>query len=465
MKKLAVLTVCWAAVLIATRAPAAVTAQEADHLGKDLTAVGAEKAGNADGTIPAFEGANTPLPGWEWGKLRSQYSKFKDEKPLFSIDASNVDKYASQLPDGQITALKTVKGYRMDVYPSHRTCGITPVHAERTKANATEARIGPDGWSLEHARTAGVPFPIPKSGVEVMYNVRMRPADVGVIYHDGTSVISPRSGTHEFTWYQWILYFYYPFQRPEKPSVEADGNVEFFVYYNFSKPPALAGQGFVATNWMNKDPESYYYFPGQRRVRRLPSYIFDTPLIGYENQYMIDEQIMLWSTLDRFDYKLLGKKEMYVGYNQFKTYDYSADPKVIFQESYVNPDYRRYELHRVWVVDARIKPRYRHLAQHRIYYVDEDSWGAVALTDYDKDEKVWKNVESFLIPAWEIGGTCVYSPTEMWDLQNGRYVFDYMSIGGGKDIKWIKETDPEAKQAWLKSDFYTPETLRALSER
>jgi hypothetical protein len=59
----------------------------------------------------------------------------------------------------------------------------------------------------------------------------------------------------------------------------------------------------------------------------------------------------------------------------------------------------------------------------------------------------------------------VQSPTLMWDLQGGRYVFDWGSIGGGKDIKWIKESDPEAKQAWLKSDFYTPETLRALSER
>ena len=466
MKRLAVWMLCVSTVLIGARASAAVTPEEADHLGKDLTPFGAIKAGNADGTISAWEGdQSSVLPGWEFGKVRSQYFKYKDEKPLFSIDASNVDKYKDHLTDGQITALKQVKGYRMDVYPTHRTCAITPIHAERSKANALEAKIGADGWSLEHAKTAGVPFPIPKQGVEVMYNVRMRPSDIGALYNDGTSIISPRPGTDEFTWYQWFLYIYWPFQRPEKTSVEADGNVEFFTYYNYSKPAALAGQGFVATNWMNKDPESYYYFPGQRRVRRLPSYIFDTPLIGYENQYLVDEQLGLWMTLDRYDFKLLGRKEIYAGANEFGMWDYKADRRKVFDKTFINPAYRRYELRRVWVVDAHIKQGYRHLAPHRIYYVDEDGWTLAEMTDYDKDEKVWKDVAEFQIPAWEIGGTCVTSPTLMWDLQSGRYVVDWMAIEGGKDIKWIKEGDPEAKQPWMKPDFYTPETLRALSER
>lgn len=447
-----------------------VTPQEADRLGKDLTLVGAEKAGSADGVIPAYQASETAVPtGWEWGKTRSEYWKYKDEKPLFTIDASNVDKYAEHLTDAQITALKTVQGYKMDVYPTHRDCAITPAHAERTKANALEAKIGPDGWSLEHALTAGVPFPLPKTGVEVMYNHRMRLQELGDIYNDGTSVISPRRGTDEFTYYQWFLYIYFPPMRPELKTVEStsprNGGVEFYTYYNYSKPPALAGQGFVATNYMNLEPESYYYFPGQRRVRRLPAYVFDTPLIGFENQYLVDEQLGLWSTLDRFEYKLVGKKELYLSYNSFHYYDYKSSLQVMFGKTYPNPEYRRYELHRVWAIDARIKSGYRHLAPHRMYYVDEDSWISSEQTDYDKDGKVWKLVETYPIPAWEIGGTCVIAPTLMWDLQNGRYVFDWGDIGGGKDIKWIKEGDPESKQAWVKPDFYTPETLRTLSER
>jgi hypothetical protein len=451
--------------LLGGQAALAVTPQEADRLGKDLTAFGAEKAGNADGTIPAWQGGDTPLPGWEWGKYRGDYWKYKDDKPLFSIDASNVDKYAARLTDAQITALKTVKGYRMDIYPTHRTCAITPSYAERSKENATEAKIAPDGWKLEHARAGGVPFPIPKSGIEAMYNIKMRPAGTGAYYDDGTSVISPRAGSSDFTWYQWHLEQFWPSKNPDKASVESDNGVDFFVYYAYSKPAALAGQGFVGTIGMNTDPEEYYYFPGQRRVRRLPSYVFDTPLIGFENQYLVDEETGIWMTLDRYDYKLLGKKEMYVGADAFGMWNYKADPKVVFDKTYINPAYRHYELRRVWVIDAHLKPGYRHLAPHRTYYADEDSWNMVELTDYDKDEKVWKDVAMFEIPTWEVGGLCTALSTEMWDLQAGRYVVDWMSIGGGKDIRWVKEGDPDAKADWMKPGHYTPETLRSLSER
>jgi len=144
---------------------AQVTPQEAGRLGKDLTPVGAETAGSADGTIPAYQATETAAPaGWEWGKTRGESFKYKDEKPLFTIDATNVDKYAEHLTDAQITALKTVQGYRMDVYPTHRTCAITPQHAERTKANALEAKIGPDGWSMQHALTAECHFRYPRVG-------------------------------------------------------------------------------------------------------------------------------------------------------------------------------------------------------------------------------------------------------------------------------------------------------------
>lgn len=151
--------------------------------------------------------------------------------------------------------------------------------------------------------------------------------------------------------------------------------------------------------------------------------------------------------------------------NNFRMYEYKADSKAVFGKSFVNPEYRRYELRRVWEVDAKIKPEYRHLAAHRIYYIDEDSVNIVTATDFDVQGKVWKLLEGYQVPAWEIGGTCVHAPILMWDLQGGRYVVDWMSIGGGKDIKWIKESDPEAKAPWMKPDFYTPETLRSLSER
>jgi hypothetical protein len=444
---------------------AAVTPEQADRLGKDLTPVGAERAGNKEGTIPAYEGGEAPLPGWSWGKLRWRSSKLKDEQPLFSIDASNVDRYAGHLTEAQITAVKTVAGYRMDVYPSHRSCNIDPAYAERTRQNATEARLGGDGWSLEHAKTGGVPFPIPQSGVEAIYNSRMRPQGIGYQFANGTTMISPRPGSREFTSYTWTFEMFLPSQSLEKASVESGGAVDFYVHYAYQQPAAMRGQAFIGISFENKDPESYYYFPGQRRVRRLPNYVFDAPVVGYENQYLNDEQLMMWSTLDRFEYKLAGKKEIYLQNNSLRMYDFDARRDEVFGKAFVNPAYRRFELHRAWVVDARLKAGFHHLVPHRVYYLDEDTWSIAAVTEYDKDGKVWKLMESSQIPIWELGGSCGYAAYTIWDLQGGRYVADFSVIGTGGDAKWIRADDADAKQPQFKADFYTPETLRAISER
>jgi hypothetical protein len=453
------------AALACDAAIAAVTPEQADRLGKDLTPIGAERAGNQDGSIPPYHGGEAPLPGWSWGKVRSQYSSFKDEQPLFSIDASNVDRYVERLTEAQIAALKTMPGYRMDIYPSHRTCNVEPAYAERTRQNATEARIGADGWSLEHAKTGGVPFPIPQSGVEAMYNSRFRPQGIGYRVANGTTMISPRPGSQEFTSYAWSFETFLPSQSAEKPSVESEGAIDFFVHYTYLAPAAMRGQAFIGISFENKDPESYYYFPGQRRVRRLPNYVFDAPVVGYENQYLNDEQLMLWSTLDRFEYRLVGKKEIYLQNNSLRMQDFDAKRDQVFGKSFVNPAYRRFELHRAWVVDAHLKPGYQHLVPHRIYYLDEDSWSIAAVTEYDQKGKVWKLMESSQIPIWELGGSCGYLAYTIWDLQGGRYVADFSMIGTGGDAKWIRAGDPEARQPEFKPDFYTPETLRAISER
>ena len=80
----------------------------------------------------------TQVPaGWKPGHL----DPFKDDKPAFSIDASNVDKYADKLSAGQLALFKAYKGYRMDVYPTRRTCPVPDFVAAQTKKNATAAKI------------------------------------------------------------------------------------------------------------------------------------------------------------------------------------------------------------------------------------------------------------------------------------------------------------------------------------
>ena len=239
------------------------------------------------------------------------------------------------------------------------------------------------------------------------------------------------------------------------PAIEANQ------YYKFLTPPALAGQASVLTQYLSKTSEAFYYFPGQRRVRRMPSFAYDSPLIGMENQYMIDQAFMFNGAMDRFEWKLVGKKELLVPYNSFAMYDVKAKVSDVVQPTQINPEKRRYELHRVWVVEAKVKGGVRHLAPKRTFYLDEDSWSISVAEDYDEQGKLWKLRESFAIPVFELG-SCDNTQMVQYDMQSGRYLLDFGAAGtGGADFRWY--TTPDAPN--LKASFYTSDGLSASSER
>ncbi|HWW08502.1 DUF1329 domain-containing protein [Collimonas sp.] len=439
----------------------AVTAADVTRLGQDLTAVGAEKAANKDSSIPEFSGTQSPLPGWSYGKLREDYWKHKAEKPLFVIDASNVDKYADKLTPGQIQMLKQVKGYTMPVYASHRECGLPEAVEKNTKDGALKASIAKDGWSLENATMPGVPFPVPQKGIEVMWNWLMRYQGVAAEWPDGYTVVSPRPGTTNPIVTRWNQLSYYPWAKKGQHSPQDSKGLQNGFYYLYSEPAALAGQGTVQRYYFNKDTDTYYYFTGQRRVRRLPSYAYDAPLIGYENQYPADISFGFYGNPDRFDWKIVGKKEVYVPYNNFAMQRFNTKMDDALGPNFVKPALRRYELHRVWEIEGTVKAGVRHSTPKKTLYVDEDSWLVTVGDDYDAQGKIWKAKENYITAQSEIGA-CVPVASVYNDLISGRYVFDETIVGTGKDLKFYP---PEASDPRLTDNFFTGENLGAISDR
>ncbi|KVM95313.1 DUF1329 domain-containing protein [Burkholderia stagnalis] len=428
---------------------------------EDLTPVGAERGASKDGGVPAFAGKQSPEAGWEWGKVRADYWKHKNEKPLYSIDAANVDKYADKLSPGQVALIKQKKGYRMDVYPSHRECQLPDVAEQNSKANPAAAKLNSTGEALASAVLPGVAFPQPKSGVEAILNYEMRYRGEGIEWAQTVTAVSPRPGGSEWIDATGPQTYFFPSAKLGKSSPQDVNQLSAAVYFQMNSPAALAGQAFVQRQYYDKDSETYYYFPGQRRVRRMPAYTHDAPLIGFENQYLIDEANMINGSLDRFNWKLVGKKDMIVPYNAFGMYKYKSNLHDVATPDGINAANRRYETHRVWVVEATVKPSARHVASKKTFYLDEDSWLALVGEDYDAQGKLWKVRESYPIPVWELGGTCDNQPLAQYDLINGRYVFDASSIGQGKDIRYYeKASDPR-----FKTDFYSAESLRSVSER
>ena len=435
--------------------------QDAERLGKDMTPLGGEKAGNKEGTIPAWSGVEQPMAGWSTGKKRVDFWKHKDEKALFSIDASNVDKYADKLTPGQVQLIKEVKGYRMDVYPTHRTCDAPSFVNENTKKNVATAALAPEGWFLKEAYMPGIPFPFPQNGVEAMLNGKYHYRGVGALYKPTITAASPRRGSSDWIKAVDAVTLYFPWAKKGSTLLSSLPPVEWYVYFAYSAPTALAGQA-VNITMRNNEPgsEVFYYFPGQRRVRRMPTYAYDSPQIGFENQYTMDEPMVFFGTLDRFDWKLVGKKEVYVPYNAFGAYNFNGKFEDFAQDQSINPNARRYELHRVWVVEATVKSGMRHSAPKRTFYLDEDSWNYLAAEDYDAQGKIWKVRESFPIPVYETG-SCDGSAFVQYNLADGRYVVDMHGTGGGTDIQWMME----ASGPQFTSGYYTADNLRAISDR
>ena len=154
----------WFAALLAfsaTGAHAGVTADEAKALGTTLTAIGAEKAGNTAGTIPAYSGGLTTAPaGFKPGDgLRPD--PFAAEKPRLQIDAKNMATHAAQLTEGTKALLQKYPTYRVDVYPTHRTVAFPKFVTDNTAKAALAAKTLNDGRSIEGAH-AGLSVPDPE---------------------------------------------------------------------------------------------------------------------------------------------------------------------------------------------------------------------------------------------------------------------------------------------------------------
>jgi Protein of unknown function (DUF1329) len=414
---------------------AAVTGDEAAKLGAELTPVGAEKAANAAGTIPAWTGGDMAVPaGWQVGQPRPD--PYGAEAALMSIDAGNVDQHKDILSEGQIALLTQLKGYRMDVYPTHRNCGYPEVVYERTKQNATAAKMAADGHSIEEAIPAGVPFPIPQSGAEAVWNHKLRWSGAGRIETYSTIFSEPSGRAFvPLVQNQWT---YTPFGNENAKLLSESGGIEYKLLNEVVAPAARVGELILLHYFLNKSNEAWLYFPGQRRVRRSPTFAYDNPVPGYENLLMVDQYPMYSGAMDRYDFKLVGKQEMLVPYNTYKFNDTSKKFKDIFGPDYPQRDLVRYELHRVWKIEATVKAGMRHLFPKRNFFLDEDTWAMLQADLYDAQGKIWRVMESYPYTAWELGA-CVYQGYTSYDLNVGRYMADNMPQEGKVD--WLAGKD------------------------
>jgi len=435
---------------------AAVTEQDVARLGKELTPVGAERAGNKDGTIPEWTGGDVKAPaGWKAGAPRPD--PYATDKRLFSIDATNVDKYKDKLAVGQVEMIKTIPGYRMDVYPTHRSCGYPDYYYERTKKNASTAKLAPNGQDLAEALAAAVPFPIPQSGVEAIWNHKLHWKGEG--FHIELAGFIPPKGSEgigePFGQEEWQMS---PMWSPTNAGVADARGVEWLYLNTYTSPTSIAGDAVLTQYNMSKANDVWLYFASQRRVRRAPTYQYDAPVLNTENLQIVDQYAQFNGPVDRYDFKLVGKKELYVPYNTYKINSPANKVEDAVKPKFLSRDLTRYELHRMWVVEGTLKEGMRHTFPKRTFYIDEDSWTILVQDLYDAQGKVWRTTEMGPYMAWEVPA-CVWLANSSYDHQAHRAVIDRV-VAGYKEPDWLA-----AREGRLKERTFEPDGLRRFTTR
>lgn len=454
MKKLALIAAAVALTMGAGHSLAKVPAADVAKLGNELTPLGGEKAGNADGSIPAWTGGITKAPaGYTPGDHHP--NPFPDDKPLFVIDSSNVSQYSDSLSPGQRKLFELYPDtYKMPVYQTRRTAS-NPQHVyDATRKNAAEAELVQGGNGIKNA-AIGVPFPIPQNGVEAIWNHILRYRGES-IKRFGGQVAPTASGDFNVIGFDDVLMIKYGDKDATAAKLEKD-NVLMKFKQRVTSPARLAGTALLVHETMDqvKEPrQAWTYNTGQRRVRRAPNVAYDAPGTAADGLRTSDDFDMFNGAPDRYNWELKGKKELYVAYNNYDLHSDSLKYGDIIKPGHINPEHTRFEKHRVWVVEATLKDEYRHVYQKRVFYIDEDSWQVQVADMYDNRGDLYRVAIAYGVNYYEVP-THWSTLDVIYDLNSRRY----LALGLDNEEK-MYEFGIE-----LKDREFTPQALRREGKR
>ncbi len=404
--------------LASVAAQAKVSPEEAAKLGvsgTELTPVGAIRAGDGK-HVPEW----TPYTPYGDKLIREATwveNRFKDEQPLFVVTKANMGEYADLLSEGHKQLLQRYDSYKIKVYPSHRDAAWPKAIYDATIKNATTAHL--EGGDPDKIRdtTLGFPFPIPTTGAHPWWNHRLKWRGNDAVRFNNQAIVQ---GDGSFQLTKIVEEVKFKYSNLNEPG-SMNGPDDIFLWYlsETKAPPRMAGQLLLA--WEHADYRSaWLYNPGLRRIRRAPSVGYDNPYEGTDGQQFYDQVDMVNGKLDRFTWKLLGRKPMITPYNSAGINSKDLKYEDILQGLHINQDVARYEIHRMWVVEANNRPEVRHTFKKRTIYFDEDTWTATMIDNYDHRDQFYKFQEGHLVCLPTIL-SCSTVPEIIYDLQSRVY--------------------------------------------
>ncbi|WP_202799363.1 DUF1329 domain-containing protein [Alishewanella jeotgali] len=448
MKKLTLLASA-VALVFSCNALAKLPADQVARLGQDLTPVGAEKAGNAAGTIPEWTGGILAAPaGYKPGDHHP--NPFADDKILFTITKANLEQYRQFLSPGQIALFDLYPDtFKMNIYPTRRSASFPQYFYDATKKIAANAELVEGGNGLRNA-AIGIPFPIPSNGLEAIWNHVVRYRGVAASRNGGQAAPTAQGAYTIIGFDEQIMFKY---SHPDAtPEVLQSENILFRFKQSVTTPARLAGTALLVHETMDQvatPRQAWTYNTGQRRVRRAPNVAYDAPGTASDGLRTTDDFDMFNGSPDRYNWELKGKREMYIAYNDYKLHSNNLKYSDILMPGHINPEHVRYEKHRVWVVEATLKEGTRHVYGKRVFFIDEDSWQIHVADLYDNRGDLYRVAVAHGLNYYEV--PTHWSTLEVYhDLNSRRYI----AIGLDNEDKMYDFS------VTLSDNDFTPASLR-----
>tara|TARA_R110000868_G_scaffold124021_4_gene328038 strand:- start:9205 stop:10548 length:1344 start_codon:yes stop_codon:yes gene_type:complete len=406
----------------ALQAHAKVDSAQAARLGQDLTPLGGERAGNAAGTIPAWNGGLAQPPA-NYQPGMHHPDPFSSDPVLYQVNSQNLAQYQALLPAGLQALLEKNPEYFLRVFPTRRSAAAPQRIYDATRFNAQAAELISGGNGVDGV-AAGIPFPLPQTGQQAIWNhiMRYRGDQISFVTNQA-AVLS--NGAYNLLKLERDIYFLYGREGVTPQDLD---NTLFYYKYKVVAPAKLSGSALVVQETLDQVlaiRKAWRFNRGERRVRRLPMLAYDTLQPDTNGMATADVVDAYNGAPDRYEWTLVGKQEKLVPYNSYAVHQKGIPYDNILGRNTVNPDLLRYELHRVWIVEAELRKGFSHPYAKRRFYIDEDSWQVLAVDLYDKSGELSGVQESHPISYYDVpmfGSTL----ETIYDFKGERYFVDGM---------------------------------------
>ncbi len=414
MRYLALCALCYACLTVLSPAHAAISAESAARLHTELTPVGAIRAANRAGTIPKWEGGLAQTPNDKPPSTVQAYpDPFAGDKVQDTVTAKNWQRYQTVLTAGQQALLQQYPDYQIQVYPTHRSAAFPESFYQATKQLATQASVNNDG-ALNAPALNGIPFPIPRTAQEVLWNYQLRYQGRWLTRRQFQAIPSTADFLTLTGVEQWRF-----------ASVLNSSNDSLLWQYRqrLDAPKFLADyqRWWQASNTVGSAPLSnWLQLPTDNRPRRVAVPAGDAWESFSDGLQTVDQWPAFSAVWALYDWQLVGRQELFVPYNAYALQTVPlAD--LLNNKQHLNTAAARYERHRVWVVEAKLAEGKQHRYNRQVLYFDEDSWYLLAADIYNAEGKLWRVFEAHTAAFYDVPTLGSVLET-LHDVQQQRYL-------------------------------------------